>query len=187
MLKRIFILVALCMPPAVWAFFKPIRVVAPELAGVVCVNESICVDDLRRADEAAKLYAEAISFVEASIGKLENKPRAIFCSSVQCSKSFGFTSNGAYDVGTWGVVVSHRGWKDYFIRHELIHHLQNEHLGSMNAWVHTPKWFLEGMAYSLSEDPRKPLPEPLEGYRVRYEAWAKTIDHSQRWVEAARL
>jgi hypothetical protein len=185
MLKRIFFLAALCMPLVLWAFFKPMRVVAPELAGVICVNESICVDDLRRADEATKLYAEAVSFVEASVGRLDSRPRAIFCSSFECSKSFGFGSNSAYNVETWGVVVSYRGRKDYYVRHELIRHLQNEHLGSMNAWIHTPKWFLEGMAYSLSEDPRKPLSEPLQSYRARYEEWVKKIKHF--WAETARL
>ena len=36
-----------------------------------------------------------------------------------------------------------------------------------------PVWFREGMAYSLSEDPRRPLTEPVQEYRSRFEDWFK--------------
>ena len=111
----------------------------------------------------------------------------IFCATQECSRSFGFTSNGAYNVATVGVVVSHRGWHSYFVRHELIHHLQNERLGSLNAWLLKPNWFKEGMAYSLSKDPRAPLPEPLQGYRAQFESWFKLVGADHLWAEAARL
>ena len=44
MLKRLlFTCVGLCfIPVAAWAFYKPTRVLAPELAGVACVSEVIC-------------------------------------------------------------------------------------------------------------------------------------------------
>ena len=102
-------------------------------------------------------------------------------------KSFGFTSANAYTVATVGVVMSNRGWKRYFVRHELIHHLQNEHLGSLRAWLFKPDWFREGMAYSLSQDPRRPLPEPLQGYRSEFEMWFRRVGSAQLWREAERL
>ncbi len=111
----------------------------------------------------------------------------IFCSGRACSKSFGFTYDGAYNVGTFGLAISYRGWHPYFVRHELIHHLQNERLGSLNAWLFKPNWFKEGMAYSLSQDPRRPLPEALESYRTTYEAWAKGIALQDIWAEAEHL
>ena len=76
---------------------------------------------------------EAVRFVELNVGGLQTKPRAVFCSTQACSQSFGSTSRVAYNVGTFAVVISHRGWKPYFVRHELIHHLQSEHLGSLRV------------------------------------------------------
>jgi hypothetical protein len=43
------------------------------------------------------------------------------------------------------------------------------------------------MAYSLSDDPRRPLPSPLEGYRQSYEEWAAHISESELWVKAQAL
>jgi hypothetical protein len=93
----------------------------------------------------------------------------------------------AYTVGTVSMVIGHRGWRPYLVRHDLIHHLQNERLGGLNAWLLKPTWFREGMAYSLSQDPRHPLPAPLEGYRKDFESWFQHIDRDHLWVEAARL
>jgi hypothetical protein len=111
----------------------------------------------------------------------------VFCSTPACSKKFGFTRQNAYTVATVSFVISDRGWRPYFVRHELIHHLQNEHLGSLRAWLFKPAWFREGMAYSLSQDPRNPLPEPLQGYRSRFEVWLEEVGTDKLWVEAELL
>ena len=186
MLKRILFLGLLVAPLAAWAIVKPVRVLAPELAGVTCV-EKVCVDDLSRLPEAQQLTREAVEFVQLNVGQLQEVPRTVFCSSKACSKSFGFSYDGAYNVATVGLVISYRGWHPYFVRHELIHHLQNERLGSLRAWLLKPNWFKEGMAYSLSQDPRHPLPKTLEGYRTSYEAWAKEVGAARIWAEAEKL
>ena len=186
MLKRFLLVALLALPVAAWAFIKPLRVLAPEFAGVTCF-EKVCVDDVEQFSEAKALSEEAVLFVQSSVGKLQVVPRMVFCSTKECSRSFGFSSNGAYNVGTLGLVISHRGWHPYFVRHELIHHLQNERLGSLSAWLLKPDWFKEGMAYSLSEDPRVPLPEPLQGYRALFESWFKRVGAEHLWAEAERL
>jgi hypothetical protein len=185
-LKRLLLIALLALPVAAWAFIKPLRVLAPEFAGVTCFGK-VCVDDAAHLSEAKALSEEAVLFVQSSVGELQVVPRMVFCSTKECSRSFGFGSNGAYNVGTLGLVISHRGWHSYFVRHELIHHLQNERLGSLNAWLHKPDWFKEGMAYSLSEDPRMPLPEPLEGYRAQFESWFKLVGVEHLWAEAELL
>jgi hypothetical protein len=186
MFKRIALIALLALPVAAWAFIKPVRVLAPELAGVTCKGR-VCVDDLSRMAEAAGLYEEAVRFVQLNVGEFQTAPRAVFCSTQECSKSFGFTSADAYNFGTVGIVVSDRGWHPHFVRHELIHHLQNERLGGLRTLLFKPTWFREGMAYSLSQDPRRPLPEPLQGYRSEFEVWFKQIGKSQLWREAERL
>ena len=175
------------VPVAAWAAFKPVRVFAPELLGLHCSAQGVCVDELSRLAEATELKEEAAAFVNRNVGNIQNIPRTVFCSTNQCSKAYGFTSQGAYNVGTYGLVISPRGWHSYFVRHELIHHLQNERLGSLNAWLFKPNWFLEGMAYSLSEDPRHPLPEPLEGWRSRFEQWRSTVGTEDLWHAAEAL
>src|SRR5258708_29712101 len=174
MWRKLVFVVVLALPFAAWAFAKPVRVLAPELQGLTC-ERGLCVDDVSRRAEAARLYADALGYVQGSVGVLESPPRAVFCSTLACSRKFGFTHQNAYTVGTFAIVIGDRGWRPFFVRHELIHHLQNQHLGSLRNWLLKPVWFREGMAYSLSADPRRPLPEPLEGYRSAFDAWYRQV------------
>ncbi|MEN0088718.1 MAG: hypothetical protein AAF737_09830 [Pseudomonadota bacterium] len=98
----------------------------------------------------------------------------------------------AYNVGTHGIVIKPKGWASHFVRHELIHHLQNERLGIVRGAFLTPVWFREGMAYSMSLDPRRPIPAPIiEAWRARFESWmtnrASTAIDGEFWRDAARL
>lgn len=172
------------LPVAAWAAFKPVRVLAPELLGLHCAPSGVCVEDVARLAEAERLRDEALVFVNHRIGAIAQPPRTIFCSTLACSQSFGFTRDAAYNVGTFGQAISHRGWQPYFVRHELIHHLQNERLGTWNAWLRKPSWLIEGMAYALSEDPRQPLPQPLQGWRARFEAWRASTREQDLWQAA---
>jgi hypothetical protein len=170
-----------------WAAFKPIRVLAPQLAGVQCPDSEICIDDLTKLDHARALREESVGFVESRVGKVANVPKYIFCSSEGCAKSFGITSNAAHHVGTFGIVIGSKGWQAHFVRHALIHHLQMEHLGSVHALMFTPNWFIEGMAYSLSEDPRRPLAQPFEEWRKQFESWRPAVSQQDFWVRAREL
>ena len=186
MLKKATLGLALLLPLAAWAFVKPVRVIAPQLEGLACEGR-VCVDDPTRRLEAVVLYRDAVEYVEKSIGTLQTEPRAVFCSTAACSERFGFKRQNAYNVGTFAIVISHRGWRPHYVRHELIHHIQSEHLGSVRNRLFKPAWFREGMAYSLSGDPRRPLPEPLQGYRAEFEAWFKGVGPESLWAEAEKL
>ena len=186
MLKKAILLVALAVPFAAWAFVKPLRVIAPQLEGLECQG-LVCVDDPARRAEATAMYSNAFRFVQSSVGAMKTEPRAIFCSTHACSEKFGMGRRNAYNVGAGAFVIGDRGWYPFYIRHELIHHLQNERLGSWRMWLFTPVWFREGMAYSLSKDPRRPLVEPLEGYRSQFEDWYKQVGPARLWAEADKL
>lgn len=175
------------LPLVTWAAFKPIRVLAPQLAGVQCPDSSICIDDLTKIDQARALRDESVGFVESRVGKIANIPKYIFCSSEECAKSFGITSNAAHNVGTFGIVIGPRGWHEHFARHELIHHLQMEKIGSLHTLLVTPTWFIEGMAYSMSEDPRRPLAQPFEEWRAQFESWYPAASKQDLWVKARAL
>jgi len=186
MWKKAIAVVALSLPLAAWAFVKPVRVLAPQLEGLECVGQ-VCVDDPARRAQATALYRDAVNFVQTRIGAMETTPRAIFCSTRACSEKFGLGRRSAYTVGLVAMVIGDRGWYPFYVRHELIHHLQNERLGSVRNSFFKPVWFREGMAYSLSGDPRRPLVDPLEGYRSAFEAWYRRVGPERLWVEADRL
>lgn len=179
--------VAASLPAITWAAFKPIRVLAPELVGLTCSADDVCMDDQSRLPEALALRAEALEFVSSKVDRFRKTPRFVFCSLAPCAEAFGFKYQGAYHVGTSGVVIGPKGWKPFFVRHELIHHVQMENIGSVHALLFTPTWFIEGMAYSLSEDPRRPLPEPLQGWRSQFEAWYPGVKQEDLWTVARKL
>jgi hypothetical protein len=178
---------ALVTPISLWAFWKPIRALAPEWAGVHCYEGGVCTDDPARVTEALLLQSEAMSFVKAWAGPFEATPRMIFCTTAACDRSFGFNGNVAYNFGAAALVVASRGWKSYFVRHELIHCVQVERIGGFRMLLRTPVWLIEGMAYSASQDPRSPLQEPWEGYRRQYEEWARQVSPESLWLKAAAL
>ena len=186
-IKRIFAIALLVAPLSLWTIWKPVRAFAPEWAGVQCYSGNVCTDDPSRVSEALSLKVEAMSFVENWAGKFDATPRLIFCTTAACDKSFGFTGNAAYNVGAQALVVSTRGWKPYYIRHELIHVVQVERIGGFRMLFHTPTWLIEGMAYSASGDPRRPLLEPWETYRHSYENWVEKTPIKELWPSAAAL
>jgi hypothetical protein len=189
MKKYILILTILIMsiPMAAWALYKPVRVVAPELVdGVSCTTASICLDDESMYSEAAKLYKDALSIVERKTGSFNKHPRVIFCSTESCFQSFGFNKASANTVGSSGIVVSPRGWKGYYVRHEMIHYRQAEELGMFAALL-KPQWFIEGMAYSLSDEPRSPLSEPWQSYKTKFHGWLQKVGNERLWDEAKQL
>lgn len=187
MLKHLFLIVLLFSPAAAWALYKPMRVLAPQLvAGISCTTKTICIDDATRYGEAERLYNDAVYFVASSVSSIEKSPRVIFCSTEDCFQSFGCNKSSARTVGAFGIVISPRGWNQYYLRHEMIHHLQTERLGVYRQW-RSPDWFKEGMAYFLSEDPRRNLAEPFQQYRDSFDEWYRSVGKERLWEEAKNL
>ncbi|MFM9917017.1 MAG: hypothetical protein ACKVOX_14495 [Rhizobacter sp.] len=185
-LKRLALVIFVVAPVAAWIFVKPIRVVFPSVQGLSCVSASVCVEDADKVEAAAALYEEAFDFVSTTVAPLRNRPRLVFCRTEACANRFGLGARAALTVGRFGTVIGPRAWTPYLVRHELIHSVQCEQLGVLRV-LRMPSWFVEGMAYSLSGDPRAPLPQPLEGYRSDFESWYETIDKRLVWHEARRL
>ena len=189
-MKKVFLVSAILIlvaPFAAWAKYKPVRVLAPEWVGdVSCVTSEVCLDDESKYPEALRIYESALHFVGQAVGPFQKHPRIVFCSTETCFRSFGFTKSSASTVGRFGMVISPRGWADYYVRHEMIHYRQAEELGSL-ARLTNPEWLIEGMAYSLSDDPREPLSEPWQSHRAMFEAWFRKVGKRRLWNEAERL
>ena len=166
-LSKIIGLFLLVAPIAAFAFVKPIKIIVPEVAGVVCVEKWLCIDDVSKFENASFLYERALKEVESKLTPINKKPKVVFCSTQSCFSKFGFKKEAAQSIGSFGVVVAPRGWQHHYIKHELIHQWQSEKFGSISIWL-APKWVTEGMAYALSDDPREILSEPFQGYREKY-------------------
>ena len=185
-LKRLALLLFVVVPVAAWIFVKPIRVVFPKTQGVTCVNALVCVEDPEMAGTATALYDEAFDFVSTTVVPLRRKPRLIFCSTNACADNFGLGARAALTFGKFGTVIGPRAWHDFLVRHEMIHYAQCEQLGVLKV-LRLPSWFVEGMAYSMSEDPRAPLDQPFEEYRSAFVSWYASIDKQLVWQAAKRL
>jgi hypothetical protein len=184
--QRLALLLLIVVPIVAWFLVKPVRVLAPGLVGVSCLNESICLDDPARAAQAGQLYSDALAFVSGSVSPLQARPKVIFCATQSCADRFGLGARSAVTLGIWGTVIGPRAWHDYYVRHEMIHALQYQRLGVV-ALLLKPSWFVEGMAYGLSLDPRAPLAEPFETYRSRYQSWYGSMRKAALWQEADKL
>jgi hypothetical protein len=185
-LKVRLLVMLVAVPLVTWFAVKPVRVVEPRLAGVSCVSASVCIDDLSRLEEAAGLYAEGMAFVPDLLGSFKGKPRVIFCATQACADAFGLDARAAVTVGTMGTVIGPRAWASFFVRHELIHYAQAERIGTLRL-LFKPQWFVEGMAYALSQDPRMPLTEPFESQRRRFTAWYANVGKQGLWQAARDL
>lgn len=87
-------------------------------------------------------------------------------------------------MGKSGIVISSKVWTYYYLRHEIIHHLQADRMGVISQWS-SPNWFIEEMAYMLSEDPRNQLSKTHQEYREKFSIWYKTVGKDKLW-EASR-
>lgn len=151
---------------------RPMHALAPKAFGLTCGADNICIDDLSRLPEARALTQDALAFVNTNLGKIETPPRVLFCSTQSCFANFGDTRVAALYL--WGfdtLMVNHIGWEDHILRHELIHHWQSENIGVLRS-ARLPGWYIEGMAYVLSEDPRPVIPNAEAcGWRAQFAEW----------------
>lgn len=183
---RLVILLLIVTPLLAWFVIKPVRLTAPELSAVHCDEQELCVDNDEYYEKARQLRSEAIEFLASELGTLNHEPKFVFCSTWECARNFGLGERSAVSFASIGIAFSPRAWKPYYVRHELIHQLQVQELGAFSSLLY-PSWLIEGMAYSLSEDPRRPLSQPWEAYRAQFEDWLTSIEPSHIWSEAEKL
>jgi hypothetical protein len=177
------LLVAAAFPVCAWAFFKPIRIVAPELNGVRCVG-AVCVEDVASLPLAKELHDDAMANVAAKLRPLSSAPRAVFCGSRQCYESFGGRGLGI-TVLNLGVVIAPEAWQIHIVEHELIHMLQAQELGLLGR-ERTPMWFKEGMPFFISQPPESDLPDYAKPWVSQYESWEQRVGRDHIWDEIRR-
>ncbi|MFZ3126378.1 MAG: hypothetical protein WA136_00045 [Rhodoferax sp.] len=183
---RIAFLLFVVVPFAAWFIVKPVRVIVPTVIGMQCASKAICVEATDKLPEATALYNESLAFVGQSVGPIQGRPLVVFCSTQNCANQFGLGARSAVTVGTIGTVIGPNAWKDYYVRHELIHHLQGQQFGVFRR-ILMPSWLIEGMAYSLSADSRAKLAEPWQQYRDQFNKWLAMVGRENMWNAASSL
>lgn len=171
------------LPISALAFIKPLRMITPQIVrSVHCYPDGICIDNQEKLVEAQTLYSSALAKAAKKVGPFRSPPRITFCSTTQCRDDFGLGARAAATIGDFGIAVAPRGWKEFYVTHELIHYRQAEEIGNITVLL-KPSWLIEGMAYSLSEDPRI-LTEPFESWRTRFEGWSTFRGVADFWQAA---
>jgi hypothetical protein len=173
------------MPAIAWATFKPVRILAPALNGVVCVDR-VCVEDPARFDEARLLQHNAVSAVGRKLVPLRRAPLTVFCSSRGCYRSFGGGMERGATLLDWGVIIPPDSWVSYIVEHEYIHMLQAQQLGLVGR-QRTPGWFKEGMPFFISEPPDYDLPGYARPLVARYRSWERRVGRNNVWRVGAEL
>jgi len=164
--------VLLLAPISALAFFKPVRVLIPEAFGVHCNPQNLCVDDVAQLAAAESLLNASKNYLETQWGLAVTETKIIFCSTEQCRSTFGLANKAGFTLGSFAIAIAPRGWKQNYVAHELIHHWQADHFGSLTLFT-GEQWLIEGMAYALSNDPRQELHQPFESYRQQFNDWQK--------------
>ena len=178
-------LMAAAIPVAAWGFFKPIRIVAPQLNGVTCVG-AVCVENLSALPAAERLHAEAMSNIAAKLRPLASPPRAVFCSTRACYQSFGGGLERGAAIFNLGIIIPPDSWQTYIVEHELIHMLQAQELG-LRGRERTPAWFKEGMPFFVSAPPAFDLPDYARPLVTEYRAWEQRVGRDNVWTAIREL
>lgn len=177
-------LALLILATLIW--FKPIRVVFAHHLSLLHCEDHICVDDAKAEPLAKTLYNRSLQETQDKVGAFHQQPTMVFCSTLECANTFGMGKAAAKAVGNLGLLVAPRGWKDFYITHELIHHRQAEEWGNI-AMLTKPKWLVEGMAYSLSDDPRPTLSEPFQQWRAQFKLWHQQNPNPNIWYTTGKV
>ncbi|WP_445535459.1 hypothetical protein [Acinetobacter sp. G18] len=177
-------LALLILATLIW--FKPIRVVFAHHLSLLHCEDHVCVDDAKTEPLAKTLYNRSLQETQDKVGAFHQQPTMVFCSTLECANTFGMGKAAAKAVGNLGLLVAPRGWKDFYITHELIHHRQAEEWGNI-AMLTKPKWLVEGMAYSLSDDPRPTLSEPFQQWRAQFKLWHQQNPNPNIWYTTGKV
>jgi len=97
------LLVIISIPTAAFSFYKPSRIVAPEVFGMHCLKGSICVEDLATINIASDLVLTSVDEMQKDYSLVINAPRIVFCSTEKCTNRFGLGRRAAITIGTFGI------------------------------------------------------------------------------------
>ena len=179
------IAIAIATPVCTWLFFKPIRILAPELNGVVC-HGPVCVEDIELLARAVALHERAMASVAEKLTPLRLPPLTVFCSTRACYQRFGGGAERGATIFDLGIILPPESWVAHIVEHELIHMLQAQELGLLGR-QRTPQWYKEGMPFLISNPPPHDLPEYAVPLVEQYRSWEQKNGRANAWLLAPTL
>lgn len=134
--------------------------------------------------EMARRFALAETRVEAGLGEIGKRPRALVCLTQTCNDVMGGIPARAMTYGTQIFYLGPSGHDTEIIAHELAHIVIHRRLG-YGALRQFPAWVNEGMATYVSRDPRFDLnPDTCEMRGLDLPLTAREWRHSAGAVNA---
>jgi hypothetical protein len=161
-LSRIRLAIRMLVLAALLVFFctsqkaRAVKLLAPTWFGLEPIATGVYVDKATPAgqrEQILAMVAQAREQLARYYGDVTTAPEFFFCSSEACFQSFGGTTQGGMTYGHYASLLSPRGRSMPIVAHEWSHAEFNSRLGFW-AWLHTPQWFDDGLAVTVSEEPR---------------------------------
>lgn len=136
---------------------KAMKLLAPAWFGMEPIAPGVYADKAMPAAERRKvlqMIPTAKSQVARYYGNVTASPKLFFCSSEAAFQSIGGTKQTGLSYFSCASVFSPRGLSAPIIAHEWSHAELNARAGGWWNRRRVPRWFDEGLAVTVSEEPR---------------------------------
>lgn len=146
-----------CLALGGCAFLRDAPMLAPGAFGMEEIGPALFVepaltgaerDDLRRAIDAGRVQAQRLW------GALRTAPIVVACATQACSTRFGSQGARAAAFGDRAIRLSHDGRSAALIAHEWSHAELYRRVGGWWTIGRIPRWFDEGVAVIVADEPR---------------------------------
>lgn len=124
--------------------------------GMQAVQEDVWVERTATSEQRVKAIAlrdEARSRVAAVVGVVQSSPKHLFCFTEACYQGFGGGSSRARSFSSLRTLMGPDAFSNADVAHEWWHVELFHRLGYWSFRM-VPRWFDEGLAVWVSDDPR---------------------------------
>ena len=135
---------------------RAIKVLTPTWFGMESIAARVYVDKampVEQREHVLKMVEESKSQLANYYGDVSTTPKLLFLSSESGFRSFGGTGETGMSFFGYASLFSPRGLSSPIVAHEWSHVELYSRLGFRN-WRRVPQWFDEGLAVTVSEEPR---------------------------------
>ena len=168
---------------------RAVKLFAPTWFGMESIASGVYVDKAMTAgqrEEILKIVSEAGQRVGRCYGNTTAKPKLLFCSSEAAFQSFGGTKEGGMTYFAYASLLSPRGQSAAIVAHEWSHAEFYSRVGFW-AWRRTPQWFDDGLAVTVSEEPRHSESVYLEAIQAGASPPSLSeLETLRQWSQAVR-
>ena len=173
--------------------FRGAKLWAPSLFDMEPIADRIFVNkEMPPAErkEALMIVTQSKERITKYYGKVISRPKFFFCSTEECFKSFGGSTNRGQSFGDFATLISPRGISVSIVSHEWSHTELYSRIDSIWIMRNIPQWFDEGLAVTVSEAPE--FSDIQWQYLVDSNIFRPTRDELysfksiKQWVDAVR-